>query len=522
MAGSGLAAMDCMAAEANARGAPSRTLVVCCDGTWNDPEDQTNVWRTFVFLRDHCGVPPADPDPKTGSIAFASETTVDLPSGEEATVPIFAYYDKGVGEKRGGGAFGVGLGDNVRQAYAFVARNWRPRASIFIFGFSRGAYTARSLAGMLGAVGVVDAGDQSALDAAWAHYRLQPNERTRARKAIIDELQQPGARRGTVVRFLGVWDTVGSLGVPVPQLRFLSNKFFGSDYQFHDTALGRNVLNACQALAIHEKRGAFKPVLWTRCYDQVRDEEGNDCPQRLLQVWFTGSHGDVGGGYQGDRRLTDIALTWMLRRALESGHPLVEDAWNPHCEPDALGARNDSMTRTWRIAAGDRSVISNELVQKVPVVGDVLLALLKILEVPDAPRAIGGEITTDDGYYVVGLGERLHASVLQRYRGDHTPDNVKQALAAHIPVFHERKLLRRPCAPDTIVVINGNQATMVDRSNNGIGVADAPWLQDCDRCRLTLDGEIWEAHVAWNRGDRAGIALRYRQPQQSLVRLEAG
>ena len=337
------------------RGAPSRTLVVCCDGTWNDPEDQTNVWRTFVYLRDHCGVPPREPDPVTGSLSFASQVRIALPDGAESDVPIFAYYDRGVGERKGGGAFGVGLGDNVREAYAFVARHWRPRASIFVFGFSRGAYTARSLAGMLNAVGIVDADDQTALDRAWAHYRLAPAERTAQRKASIDALQRPGAGRGTTVRFLGVWDTVGSLGVPVPQLRGLSNKLFGGIYRFHDTALGSNVLNACQALAIHEKRGAFKPVLWTRRHDRVRDEEGNETRQRLLQVWFTGSHGDVGGGYQGDRRLADIPLTWMLHRALESGHPLVESAWAPHCDPSALGARHDSLSHGWRFASGDRS-----------------------------------------------------------------------------------------------------------------------------------------------------------------------
>ncbi|MEB3323284.1 MAG: DUF2235 domain-containing protein, partial [Synechococcaceae cyanobacterium] len=287
--------------EQSTRGAPSRTLIVCCDGTWNDPEDQTNVWRTFEYLRDHCGVPPEAPDPLTGSVTFASQVQIELPGNQPAEVPIFAFYDKGVGEKRGGGAFGVGLGENVRQAYAFVARHWVPRASIFIFGFSRGAYTARSLAGMLNAVGVVDADDPEALATAWAHYRKAPAARA-AERPCIDALQRPGARRGTVVRFLGVWDTVGSLGVPVPRLRWASDRWFGDHYRFHDTALGANVLNACQALAIHERRGVFKPVPWTRRHDVVLDEEGNETRQRLLQVWFTGSHGDVGGGYQGDRR----------------------------------------------------------------------------------------------------------------------------------------------------------------------------------------------------------------------------
>jgi uncharacterized protein (DUF2235 family) len=500
------------------QGAPSRTLVICCDGTWNDPTDQTNVWRTFVFLRDHCAVPAEEPDPRTGSVWFASEVRVTLPDGDEADIPLFAFYDKGVGEQKGGGAFGVGLGTNVRQAYNFIARHWQPAASIFVFGFSRGAYTARSLAGMLNAVGVVDPDRAGAEEAAWAHYRLPPGARTRALRAKIDSMQKPGAKRGTVVRFLGVWDTVGSLGVPVPPLRGLSDKFFGDIYRFHDTGLGANVLNACQALAIHEKRGAFKPVLWTRRHECVADEEGNETRQRVLQVWFTGSHGDVGGGYRSDRRLADIALTWMLHRALESGHPLTEPAWLPHCEPNPLGARHDSLTRTWRFAAGDRSDFANALLMQLPIVGKLLLGLFDILAVRNVQRAIGGEIPTDDGQFVVGLGERLHASVTERYRGDHMPSSVKAAIAAGLPLFHERSAPREACGTPTAVTVDDDEATLVDRSKAGIGIEGIPWLQDNARCRVGLDGERWGARVAWTNGDRAGLALMYRLRQPAEKR----
>ena len=504
------------------RGAPSRTLVVCCDGTWNDPTDQTNVWRTFVFLRDHCQVPAAAPDTETGSVSFASEVRVTLPEGEAADIPLFAFYDKGVGEKKGGGAFGVGLGSNVRQAYAFVARHWKPGASIFVFGFSRGAYTARSLAGMLNAVGVVDPDRDGAEDAAWAHYRLPPRARTGTLRDTIDALQKPGAKRGTVVRFLGVWDTVGSLGVPVPPLRGLSDKLFGDIYRFHDTALGSNVLNACQALAIHEKRGAFKPVLWTRRHECVLDEEGRPSRQRVLQTWFTGSHGDVGGGYRSDRRLADIALTWMLHRALECGHPLSEPAWQSHCEPNPLGARHESLTRPWEFAAGERSDFANSLLMQLPVVGKLLLAILDILAVRNVPRAIGGEIPTDDGQYVVGLGERLHASVTERYRGDHVPPNVKAAIAAGLPLFYERGSQREPCGSEAIVTVDDDEATLVDRSKTGIGITGLPWLQDNARCRVGLDGERWGARVAWISGERAGLALMYklRQPAEKRPALD--
>lgn len=497
-------------------GAPSRTLVVCCDGTWNDPTDQTNVWRTFEFLRRHCREPAIAPDPATGSAMFASTVELDPPDGEPYELPLFAFYDKGVGEARGGGAFGVGLGVNVRQAYAFITRHWQPGARLYVFGFSRGAYTARSLAGMLNAVGVVDPEREGAEEAAWAHYRLAPAARTDELKASIDALQKPGARRGTVVRFLGVWDTVGSLGVPVPQLRGLSNKLFGDIYRFHDSALGRNVLNACQALAIHEERGAFKPVLWTRRHDCVDDEAGEPVRQRVLQVWFTGSHGDVGGGYQGDRRLADIALTWMLHRALECGHPLTEPAWQPHCEPNPLGARHESLTSPWRFASGDRSSVADALLMQLPVVGKLLLGVLDLVAVRNVPRAIGGEIPTDDGQFVVGLGERLHASVTERYRGDHAPESVKAAIAAGLPLFHERTSPREAAADATPVTVDDDEAVLIDRSAAGLGIKGIPWLQADARCRVGLDGERWGARVAWTEGDRAGLALMYklRQPAE--------
>lgn len=495
---------------------PPRTIVVCCDGTWNDPTDQTNVWRTFELLRRHCREPEVAPDPVTGSAMFASTIGVDPGTDQSVDLPIFVFYDKGVGEARGGGAFGVGLGVNVRQAYGFIIRHWMPGAHIFIFGFSRGAYTARSLAGMLNAVGVVDPARGGAEDAAWAHYRLPPGARSETLKASIDQLQKPGAARGTVVRFLGVWDTVGSLGVPVPQLRGLSNKLFGHIYRFHDSALGRNVLNACQALAIHERRGAFKPVLWTRRHDCVGDEKGEPTRQRVLQVWFTGSHGDVGGGYQGDRRLADIALTWMLHRALECGHPLSEPAWLPHCEPSPLGARHESLTSPWRFASGDRASVADALVMQLPVVGKLLLGLLDLVAVRNVPRAIGGEIPTDDGQYVVGLGERLHASVVERYRGEHVPDNVKAALAAGLPLFHERAAPRQRCDDAPLIGVDEEEAVLVDRSTGGLGITGLPWLQDDARCRVALDGERWGARVAWTNGDRTGLALMYklRQPAE--------
>ena len=132
-----------------------------------------------------------------------------------------------------------------------------------------------------------------------------------------------------------------------------------------------------------------------------------------------------------------------------------------------------------------------------------------MLAVRNAPRAIGGEIATDDGQFVVGMGERLHASVLERYRGELAPDSVKQALAAGLPVFNERAAMRQACPPETTVQVDQDQAILVDRSKAGLGVKGVPWLQDSKRCQVTLDDQRWGARVAWVNGDRAGLALMY-------------
>jgi hypothetical protein len=262
----------------------------------------------------------------------------------------------------------------------------------------------------------------------------------------------------------------------------------------------------------------------------------------VLQVWFTGSHGDVGGGYQGDRRLADISLTWMLRRALESGHPLKESAWSPHCDPSAAyGARNDPLEMFWRIA--DRSEAANSFFQRLPLVGKFVLmtnfrltthdaaiyaqivaglpligrfmaSLIQLLPKRKVMREIGGEIETYDGQYVITSDHRVHSSVLKRCQLSYSapPKNVKAPLDRGMPVFNERGP-REPVTGETVVEIDDDEGILVDRSPAGICIKGVPWLQPNARCRVTLDGQRWGARVAWTSGDRAGLALTYRLRQ---------
>lgn len=264
----------------------ARNLVVCCDGTWNDPGDEddgvpapTNVFRLFNAVDVHSTDPPQS-----------------------------TRYQAGVGtggllDRLAGGAMGFGLGHDIRDCYYWLADKYRPGDRIFLFGFSRGAFTARCLAGMI------------------CRFGIARPRRTRALGDLVQEIYGRGYRDGETlprgfffpnsrkVHFLGVWDTVGALGVPDDKvlLQWLDNP---ARYRFHDTALSPNVAHARHAVAIDERRGSFSPTLW--------DPESSRKHPDVLELWFPGVHADVGGGYK-ETGLADGALAWMMDEAAEHG-----------------------------------------------------------------------------------------------------------------------------------------------------------------------------------------------------------
>jgi hypothetical protein len=217
---------------------------------------------------------------------------------------VATYYDPGVGTEGGvdryaGGMFGMGLSANVLEAYRFLSMNYRDGDNIYIFGFSRGAFTARSLCGFLSASGLLRANycDVQNQDRAWSHYRTKPKKRFPAEKARLAEMTHRDVR----VRFLGVFDTVGALGVPRTWLNWPGRQ----SSAFHDTEVSSIVDHACHALAIDEERTEFEAAVWRqpryRGYKTVE------------QVWFPGGHSNIGGGFE-DRGLSDLTLDWMVRR----------------------------------------------------------------------------------------------------------------------------------------------------------------------------------------------------------------
>ena len=209
------------------------------------------------------------------------------------------------------GATGIGVDDNIRSAYQFISQNYVPGDEIFLFGFSRGAFTARSLAGLITACGILFRESLNALPDAWIYYR-SPKPHSPATFAVKYDLR---CHVDAQITFLGVWDTVGSLGIP-GSLLAASNK---EKFAFHDTSPSPLVKRAVQALAIDEHRHDFIPTFWT-----------GDVPPgvTIQQVWFAGAHSDVGGGYK-TRSLADIPLVWMARQAEAAGLAL---AWK--CLPD--------------------------------------------------------------------------------------------------------------------------------------------------------------------------------------------
>jgi uncharacterized protein (DUF2235 family) len=266
-----------------------KRLIVCCDGTWNRPDEAskgvaapTNVAKIALALAD------TDSD------------------GNDQLL----HYETGVGTRRGerfiGGAFGVGLSRNVLDGYRFLVDNYEPDDKLYFFGFSRGAYTARSLAGLVRNSGILRPEERDRIRDAYALYR-RPDKDSLPGSIAAELFRRSHSYGDTYIDFVGVWDTVGALGIPIDGFRL---PLLSRLWRFHDTTLSRYVRHAYHALAIDERRRPFRPTLW----DQNKGAQN----QTLEQVWFAGVHSDVGGGYS-DTGLSEISLLWMAEKALGCG-----------------------------------------------------------------------------------------------------------------------------------------------------------------------------------------------------------
>lgn len=277
-----------------------RWLIVCCDGTWNTPDQEEQ------------GLPSP-----TNVVRFKNVLKSRDDQGNEQRT----YYHSGVGtegtwwQRLLGGAVGSGLSRNIRSAYHWLARNFTPGDRIALIGFSRGAFTVRSLSGFIHACGLLDL---SGLPFDEGHMRVKRAylQGYRLHQTQWNEHQWPRFLAGAVpdIHFLGVWDTVGALGIPdnFALLNLFDNP---KTWQFHSLELGEHVQCARHALAADEMRASFTPTRWSPAKDRIQDAQ---------EMWFAGVHGDVGGGYL-TCGLSDLALHWMIEEARKQGLAFDED-----------------------------------------------------------------------------------------------------------------------------------------------------------------------------------------------------
>ncbi|OJJ45860.1 hypothetical protein ASPZODRAFT_167574 [Penicilliopsis zonata CBS 506.65] len=281
---------------------PNKRLIVCCDGTWQDSTADARQ-------------PPSNVTRLTRALSRNATITVD---GEKIVIPQITYYQKGVGTGLGdrfwGGAAGLGLSANVRSGYGFVADNYNPGDKIYFFGFSRGAYTARAIAGLVLELGLLTPRGMDNFSIVYDDFYNHKIDTYTAEKRAALGFRPPLPKY--TVEIIGVWDTVGFheswLG-----------KGMGEKLEYRTTQLSPDVRYAFHALALDEDRSAYSPVLWTvPCSHPC--EHGKS--QEVQQVWFSGVHTDVGGGAV-DARLSNIALAWMIAQCSKDDQLAFDESY---------------------------------------------------------------------------------------------------------------------------------------------------------------------------------------------------
>jgi uncharacterized protein (DUF2235 family) len=303
-------------------------FVFCADGTWNDPMDRTNVYKLFSALeggleepRDH-------------------ERGVDRYRYRESPEQK-AFYVEGVGAHGTAnnllaGATGFGLHSRVLDGYLLLSREYKPGDKIYVFGFSRGAFVARSLAGMIAAAGLMDK-DEASSHKAREHANMVWGAIKLGRRP--DPLTGPDKDDEAPIELVGVWDTVGALGVPAFNGISVFDRLEKKLFDFADLSLSKRVRHGRHAMAIDSRRRDFAPTPW-------------DARERIKQIWFAGVHSDVGGGYA-ETGLSDVTLEWMLAEAEELGLRL-KAGWRDSLNPNPVADRHESFVGpVWEIRGAE-------------------------------------------------------------------------------------------------------------------------------------------------------------------------
>jgi len=359
-----------------------KRLVVCCDGTWNElrssyPTNVVKLAQSVKYIADD-GTPQIvfyQPGLGTGDVSFF--------------------------EHLAGGAFGWGIDKLIQDAYRFLSVNYnvKDEDEIYLFGFSRGAYIVRCLAGMIYCSGLLSRENIRKTPLAYQMYRqrkIHPNGdeakyfRENYAKSINTSEQESYMEHRVPIKMLGCWDTVGALGMPdiIPWLPI--EQLFNQDYLFYDPTLSPIVENAFQAVAIDEKRKSFPS---TRI-----DKNPKNPNQTVEEVWFPGDHGCVGGGTKEYRGLSDCALAWMIEQATKVGL---------QCDSNKIECDFDSEGKPIKFGIYPEPIIDFDNTLTFPFV-------------------LGGE----EWRSLPGSKIKFHSSVKQRLktRPDYVPDNLKELI----------------------------------------------------------------------------------------------
>ena len=283
---------------------------------------------------------------------------------EDRTSQQISFYDPGLGtgwRKLSGNVSGAGISKNILECYTFIFENFEAGDQIYLFGFSRGAATVRSLTSFIHYFGIIPKSRPELIKQAYKIYKIE-NEPKRKRKA--DEFVSKHHTMWTRIKFLGCYDTVAALGLPIKPLSVLMNIIPGMQHKFQNFKLNETVENAYQALAIDDERKTFHPILW--------DPEALPY-QTIKQVWFCGMHTDVGGGYN-EQELSDIPFSWMKEMAVNHGL-LIYSSNSISINGDPNGymhnSRGEGWTklfrkkqRFWDSSRTDKPIIHNSVIQR--------------------------------------------------------------------------------------------------------------------------------------------------------------
>lgn len=368
-----------------------KRLAIFLDGTWNDKVDKTNVFRLSQLVADR--------------------------SADQAEQKC--HYDTGVGTVWGtkmiGGMFGVGLSKNIREAYDFLREKYVDGDQVFIFGFSRGAYTARALCGLIATCGLVRAGKDMTTEEIYDRYERRREGATpiytierivngwdAKRELTPDEKRLWDCSRRIDIEMVAVWDTVGALGVPW-KVPFIGPRSFW----FLNTRPTTICKHSFQAMAIDEHRAAYESTLWT-AYTQT-DASGQPVGKArsyplgtFEQRWFIGAHSDVGGGYK-DKSLAQIPMRWIQEKAA------------------ALG-----LTFTNKVTVDADAHLRAKPVDSFLRFGYLLYAAIKLGQ--RFYRTIGAALRPVDGGISSTINEWIDATVFDRYQQDsgYRPKNLER------------------------------------------------------------------------------------------------